>query len=135
MPIDILSSKAETSTIEVQVGEYAPVRILELELSQPLLTISAVDDKTGQSYRRANCLVRLHTQPLGIVELTLDKSKVSPHEYAQHIWQALHVQINEHLQQDGLPSISGLDEGGIARPSAPACLQERDRFLAEAPFV
>src|SRR5438270_10057977 len=88
MPIGILSSKAETSPSEVQAGDYAPVRIFELELSQPLLTLSAVDDHTGQAYRRANCLVRLHTQPLGMVELTLNESELRPHEYVQHIWQA-----------------------------------------------
>ncbi len=131
-----LSSNHETSTIEVQAADYyAPVRILELELSHPLPTISAVDDKTGQIYRRANCLVRLHTQPLDIVELTLDKSEVHPDEYVQHIWQALQMQINEHLQHDGLPSISGLDERGIIDPRTPRCLEERERFLADAPFV
>jgi len=135
MPIDILSSKPETSSLEAQAGEYAPVRILELELSQPLPTISARDDKTGQIYRRANCLVRLHTQPLGIVELTLDKNEVSPHEYVQHIWSAFNAQMNEHLQQDGLPSISDLDERGIAHPRTPRCLEERERFCVDAPFV
>lgn len=127
--------KPETSTIEAQGGDYAPVRILELELSCPLPTISAVDDKTGQSYRRARCLVRLHTQPLGIVELTLDKNELSPHDYVQPIWDTLNAQINEHLQKDGLPSMSRLDEKGIASPRTPDCLEERERFLADAPFV
>jgi GT2 family glycosyltransferase len=130
-----ISSKAETATIEVQAGDYAPVRILELELGQPLPAISAIDDKTSKSFRRANCLVRLHTEPLGIVELTLEKEEVSPDEYVQHIWHALHAQITEHLQQDGFLSISSLDERGIANSGTPRCLEERERFLADAPFV
>src|SRR5205814_5533882 len=43
--------------------------------------------------------------------------------------------INEHLQKDGLPTLSGLDERGITSPRTPVCLEERERFLADAPFV
>src|SRR6266480_2693412 len=132
MSIDILSIKSETSSIGAQAGDYAPVRILELELSEPLPTLCAVDDKTGHSYQRANCLVRLHTQPLGIVELALEKSEVSPHEYVQPIWQAFHAQIHEHLHQDGLPAISDLDERGLAHSETPRCLEDRERFFAAA---
>src|SRR6266571_2689835 len=103
------SSKPETSPMEARAEDYAPVRILELELSQPLPPISAVNEQTGQSYRQANCLLRLHSQPLGIVELPLEKDEVSPQEYVQHIWTTFQAQITEHLQQDGLPSISDLD--------------------------
>ncbi len=102
-----LSSNHETSTIEVQAADYyAPVRILELELSHPLPTISAVDDKTGQIYRRANCLVRLHTQPLDIVELTLDKSEVHPDEYVRFLADAPFVSIivSTHDRPERIPA-------------------------------
>ncbi len=125
----------ESSAIMVQASDFAPVRMLEVEIGQPLPSVSAFDDKTGQYYRRANCLVRLHTQPLGIVELQFDENGVSAHECAQHIWRVLHTQIIEHLQQDGLPPVTELDPAGLSSTGTPKCIEERERFCTSAPFV
>jgi GT2 family glycosyltransferase len=118
-----------------QSSNSIPMRILEVELGQPLSTISAFDEKKGCSYQRARCLVRLHTQPLGIVELEIEGSELRPEEYAPKIWQSLSVQINEHLQQDGLPAITELTAEGLPFLSDPRCIEERNKFLADAPFV
>jgi glycosyltransferase involved in cell wall biosynthesis len=133
MDRQILTRKLEVST--AQVPDLAPVRIVEIEVGQPLPDVSAFDEKTGQRYQRALCLVRLHTQPLGLVELQLDEHGVSAEEYASHIWHTLSEEINEHVRQDGLTAVSGLDAVGLACPSTPACLEEREQFLAHAPFV
>jgi GT2 family glycosyltransferase len=111
------------------------MRILEIEVGQPLPDVSAVDEKTGQHYRRALCLVRLHTQPLGLVELQLYEHGMRAEEYAFHIWHSLREAINEHLRQDGLPAVTRLDVVGLVSPAIPACLEEREQFLIHAPFV
>lgn len=111
----------------------APARILEVELSQPLPAIAACDGQ-GRRYLRALCVVRLHTQPLGVVEFQFDEQGVSPTHCAQQVWQHLHGQINEHLRQDALPLITELTPEGLP-VSAPRCVQEREEFLAHAPFV
>src|SRR5689334_4797057 len=118
-----------------QSSSSISIRILEIELGQPLSMISAFDEKQGYSYQRARCLVRLHTQPLGLVELEIEKSELRPEEYAPKIWQELSVQINQHLQQDGLPPITELTTEGLPSSSLPHCVKERDKFLADAPFV
>src|SRR6516164_2084797 len=130
-----LSSKPEPSALMNHVAAYAPMRILEIELGEPLPSLSVIDEKTGHSYQRAMCLVRLHTHPLGLVELQLVEGGMDPHFYVQHIWSALGPQINEHLQQDELLPVSGLDAGGLPGISTPACIKKLERFLAHAPFI
>jgi glycosyltransferase involved in cell wall biosynthesis len=135
MRVSTLSSETKTSISAVQAADYAPARILEIELGESLPSVSAVDEKTGQRYQRAMCLVRLHTQPLGVVEFQLVEEWTSPFDYAQHIWYVLGTQINEHLQQDNLLSVTGLDVAGLPGSGTPRCIKERERFLAQAPFV
>src|SRR2546423_4487893 len=125
----------EKSTIMTQATGFSPICMLEIDIGHLLPTVSAFDEKTGQHYRRALCLVRLHTQPLGWVEVQLDECEVSAQEYAQHIWRTLSVKINEHLQQDGLPPVTGLDMNGLPSPSTPRCIEEREEFFTHAPFV
>jgi hypothetical protein len=64
--------KPEASAATFGILSYVPMRIVEVELGQPLPPISACDEETGHTYERALCLVRLHTQPLGMLELPLD---------------------------------------------------------------
>lgn len=131
----MLIRKTKVSTMTAQVPELEPTRILEIELEQPLSDISALDEKTGRFYRRALCLIRLHTQPLGMVIFQFDEQGVSASACARHIWHNLHVKINEHLCQDGLPRVIELDAVGLPSSTTPRCLEERERFLAQAPFV
>lgn len=135
MQMRTLSGRLETSPILTQTAEYAPVCILEIELAEPLPSISAVDEKTGYHYQRARCLARLHTRPLGVVEFQLAEGPTSPYEYAQHIWSTLGAQINEHLRQDGLPPVTDLGAAGLPGPSTPRCIEERKAFLPHAPFA
>jgi glycosyltransferase involved in cell wall biosynthesis len=115
--------------------DLAPARVLEIEIGQPLLPVSAVNNETGQCYRRAMCLIRLHTRPLGVVDLQLDEGGMSANECAENIWRTLHNEINEHLQQDGLPAAAGLGVEGFPSASVPRCIEEREKFLVDAPFV
>ena len=131
----MLVDKQKTSVDAVQYEDFTPIRIVEIELGQPLSTVQALDEKTGQNYRRARCLVRLHDQPLSLIELQLDDQGASPHDYAPYIWHVLGKKINEHLQLDGLPAVTGLDEKGLLSPHKPECIEVRERFLEDAPFA
>lgn len=114
---------------------FSPMRMVEIEIGRPLPTISGFDETTGQQYRRVLCLVRLHTHPLGLIELQLDESVMSADHYAMHIWHVLAERINEHLLQDGLPAVSELRSAGLPTSSTPRCSEEREKFFAHAPFV
>jgi hypothetical protein len=130
----LLSNKQEAPVNITGESDFVPVRMLEVEIGQPLPDVSAFDEKTGRHYQRAWSLVRLHT-PLGLVELQLEERGVSAGEYAAHIWRTLSETINEHLRQDGLPAVARLGEGGLLSPGEPQCVETLERFLANAPFV
>ena len=112
-----------------------PIRIVEIELGQPLPTLSAVCQSSGTAYQRARCLVRLHDQPLGIVDITFDKDELTAQDYIPLLWQSLKESIVAHMQQDGRPPISRLDPEGIVSFTTPRCQEEREAFCATAPFV
>ena len=51
------------------------VRVIgEIELAAPLLDIPPASALIGEKYRRAQAVVRLHTQPLGLVELEVTEN-------------------------------------------------------------
>ncbi len=135
IPLHVLSRKPGAPGIVEQAPGFEPARVIEVEIGQPLPDVPACDAQTDRHYQRALCLVRLHTQPLGLVELQLDEHGVSAEEYAAHIWQALSEKINTHLRQDHLPALTVLSARGVSNPGTPACLEERARFVAQAPFV
>jgi GT2 family glycosyltransferase len=113
--------------------DLTPIRILEIEIGQPLFSVTP--EHKGQIYQRALCLVRLHSHPLGTIELDLVHGPISADACAQHIWTALSTQINMHLQQDTLPIVNNLDAEGLVSPDRTSCIQARADFLAAAPFV
>jgi GT2 family glycosyltransferase len=133
--MSVTQQKVSTKEIDDQFQDYVPVRILEIELGHELPTISAFDEGKVKHYQSAHCLVRLHSQPLGLVELKFEKDELFPDEYAPKIWQSLNIQINEHLQQDGLQTVTTLASSGLTISSKPLCIEEREQFLNKAPFV
>lgn len=114
---------------------FEAIRMLEIELSQPLPTISAVEPQSGRVYRHAHILIRLHNRPLDVIELRLMDDGLPADIYAPIIWQSLHRAINAHLCGDGLPEVSGLSNAGLPTANLPPCLVARQEFLAAAPFV
>jgi len=118
-----------------QVTSFEPAAMLEIEISRALRLEKPVDPETGWDYRRALVLVRLHTQPLGLIELPLDQVGPDADLLARGIWNALESEINSHLREDGLPEISNLDPEGLRTAGVPSCLEARASFLARAPFV
>jgi GT2 family glycosyltransferase len=123
-----------TQTASHEPG-FVPARMLEVELEHPFPAFTSYDEQAGKHYQRALCLVRLHTQPLGVVELFLDEQGEREQEHVNSIWQVLHDEINSHLQGDDLPPINALSVTGISSSSVPRCVQEREHFLARAPFA
>jgi GT2 family glycosyltransferase len=112
-----------------------PIRLLEIEISDPIPAIAAVDEQSGARYERARSFVRLHTQPLGLVELELGGKGLRAADYADRIWAALQAEVVSHLDADGLPVPERLTEHGLPTPDLPACLEERRRMFANAPFA
>lgn len=125
----------QKDSAERQIAGMSQIRPCEIELSLPLPVLTAADEKTGQHYRCASCLIRLHTQPLGTIEIPFYTDELAGCDYAPLIWQSLREEINDHLRQDGLPALTTLDPSGLAFSEIPCCEYEREAFFATAPFV
>lgn len=117
------------------VGAFRAVNTCEVELSQPLPDIPATEPANGQDYARARVLVRLHTTPMGLVELDVPREGLAASALARHIWATLAPRMNTHLREDGLEAPQTLDASGLPVRSPPECLRQRARFLADAPFL
>jgi GT2 family glycosyltransferase len=115
---------------------FTPTRIMEVELSHPLSDLCHATDITNQPYQKALCLVRLHSCPLKVVELTLEDGQLGPQQLAEQIWQEAQEQINRHLQEDGLETIVRLDKCGVSGGEVlPRCRLERERLREKLPFA
>jgi glycosyltransferase involved in cell wall biosynthesis len=113
--------------------DFVPARLVEVELGGPLAAVAAVA-AGGRRYARALALVRLHTRPLGVVELPLPPGGLAAAECARLVWAALGDAIAAHLRADGLPVPAALPVAGLPA-AAPACLAARAALRAAAPFV
>ncbi len=117
------------------VADFEPVRVLEVELGEPLPALCRLEAHTGRSYPSAQVLVRLHTHPLGLVHLRWQADVMEPEAYAAQIWEALEPAINAHLRDDELLELTELTAAGVVTPILPRCVEARARFLANAPSV
>jgi glycosyltransferase involved in cell wall biosynthesis len=112
---------------------FAPIAIAEVELSKPLRPVAA----TGADvrYGSARLVVRLHTRMIGVVDVDLSAGDLAPRACADAVWTALGTAINDHLREDALPAVDGLDELGLAPAQAPPCLERRAAVLRDPPSV
>jgi GT2 family glycosyltransferase len=128
-------SSAQTSVVEPSAPNFTPALVLQVELSQALPAVTAIEPTSQRRYQRALTLVRLHSKPLGVVEIPLKPNGLGAEEYARHIWYALGPAINQHLEQDGLPTIHALTATGLPQANEPACQHECSVHTAQAPKV
>lgn len=118
---------------EPEAPGFRAARMLEVEISHPLPDVTAFTSEGEQKYQRAICLVRLHTRPLGVIELQLDEQGLSAANFARRIWATYGAEISAHLRQDGLEQIDELSAGGIPTAVKPGCRREQDQLLSTAP--
>src|SRR5260370_39508519 len=100
-----------------------PVRVLALEISQPLAGIGPAagpgEEGGEEPYSSALVLVRLHGRPLGTLQLDLRAGAVAAGEVARLVWDRLRQPIVDHLAADGVPPPDCLTETGLVSPQGP----------------
>lgn len=114
---------------------FAPVRMAEIELGEPLATLRSGIGELGAGYRAAQVLVRLHGTPLGFAIVDLEDGDVPPDVLAALVWDQLGDAIRAHLSEDELLVPGTLAPSGLPSPALPRCLRSEAEFLARAPFV
>ena len=120
---------------ERQTAGFKPMRVLEVEIGQPLPGVAPRDPETKRRYERALMLVRLHTQPLGAVEMPVGTEGVGPEEQARAIWKELCHEIQAHMRLEGLPEPNALGARGLPAGTTPRCVRERETVLVNAPLI
>lgn len=129
------SDVSATGVSDASTQPFVPIRVLEVELSEPLEEITPAFGRDGVKYERALVLARVHRHPLGLVEVELaDDGGLPAAKLAECLWSAVGDRIVSHLRDDGLPAVERLGSSGLPG-SRPRCELERERFLADAPFV
>ena len=110
-----------------------PSRLLDLELSEPLPSVSPLHGT--RRYRRATALLRVHRVPVGLMPLELPPGGLEADDLARAIWTAAGDVVNAHLREDGIPEPSGLEAGGLTAAADPACQRARRELLETAPPI
>jgi GT2 family glycosyltransferase len=120
---------------DAAVPGFRPALMAEVELSDPLRLVQCEPARDVARYERAIVLVRLHTHPLGVVEIRRPPSDLTPADLADEIWRSLARETVEHLRLDGWSEVTEPPIEGYATCSPPACLARRSELLETAPFV
>jgi len=114
---------------------FLPRRILTIELGGPIPPIEPEAGPDGRPWRRAAVLVRIHSWPIGFIDLDLADGALSPDALCSGIDAALGPAVAAHLRSDGLEVQDGLTPAGVPTPDDVPCLAPRRAFLASAPPV
>jgi GT2 family glycosyltransferase len=114
---------------------FQPALMMDIEIGQPLAPITGRNEATGQRYRQATALVRLHGQPIGTLELELPEEGLEASLYCRQIFDELGGAINAHLAQDGLAPVASLDPDGVVCRQSPGCVIARQATNRNGPFI
>ena len=120
---------------EPVLPDFEPIKIFEIEISQPIQHVTADRSTVASTYRKGLALVRLHSVPLGVIKIHFEERGVGPEALAALIWDHLGDAINAHLRQDGLPEVTALGPDGLPVSGDTACVSGRRQVLRNAPFV
>jgi GT2 family glycosyltransferase len=116
-------------------AQFTPIRVLDVELSEPLADIGHAVTNDGIPFGRARVFVRIHTWPLGFVDVDLGPSGVPGDSLAAAVEIALGSRVRRHLEEDAIPAVTSIRPGGIADVAEPACLGARREMLRAPPSV
>ncbi|MFG3684816.1 glycosyltransferase [Micromonospora sp. NPDC047740] len=113
----------------------APVRVLAVELSEGVPDIPDTGGPDGARYAAAQVLVRLHGEPLGLVDVALPAGGLTAPALTATIRDRLATAIDGHLHHDGLPTLDRLDTRPVGETVGTGSCPSRRPAAAHAPFV
>src|SRR5829696_2051925 len=81
-------------------GDFAPTRIMVIDVGQPLPSIDVGSTATGRPYQAVEALVRLHARPLGMLTVDLTTGPIPASQLELMIEQRWGDIIRQHLRAD-----------------------------------
>jgi glycosyltransferase involved in cell wall biosynthesis len=121
--------------LPIDEARFTPTLVLDREVSESFGDIAPALTASGAPFVRARILIRIHTWPLGFVDLDFGDSGISAGALAAKVEVELGAQIRGHLEADDANSITA---GGVeisAGPSEPACLRARGETMRAPPSM
>jgi glycosyltransferase involved in cell wall biosynthesis len=119
----------------VEIADFTPILLLEVELSQPLANINLIHPTDGKCYSRAQVLVRIYTCPIGYIHIEHPSGEINAEMLSQLIWNELQQEINHYLKDNDLPMVDHLGISGLSGMDVPGYIQVREQLLQNAPVV
>jgi len=114
---------------------FRPKLVVDVELTAPLPTL-LTRNAAGKEHDRALVIVRLHTEPVGIIDVDLSSGGCTPDQLGKAIWDTCGHAIADRMDAtdgvDAMPVACPL-EGLVTGPSR--YLEERERVLGNAPSI
>ena len=118
-------------TVTSALQDFTPVQMIDLELTKPLPRVTYDGRHT-----RVWVLGRLHTEPVGVCIISLDRGDLTPDQLGALIWPEFREPVTRRFAGAGLPRPSGLTGEGLnADPATWPFLLRRQATLAAAPFI
>ena len=121
--------------ISSEALSYKSTRVLSVDIDHPIRDLVRRSNPDSQEYMRAMILVRLHNQPMGIVEVDIPENGLTADRLASQIWGELKNPIHDHLLADNFPMPDRLSKVGFETNPMPLCLKRQNDLLDAAPFV
>jgi glycosyltransferase involved in cell wall biosynthesis len=95
-----------------------PIKVGELELSDPIADIELPPGPDGTPYTAVRLLVRMHREAVGHVYLAPDMLGAAA--IRAEVWRQLGPTISKRRAHDGLPALDALPAGGLPAADVPA---------------
>jgi glycosyltransferase involved in cell wall biosynthesis len=116
------------SDLRTDIAQAPAGLVCECELADGIAPIA-----TPRAGIEALVLVRLFTEPIGTVTLTLGLDGISASELAQTIVREFGPTIRERMEECGLEWTDHLPEDGLSPPRTPRFVRSRERVLRDGP--
>jgi GT2 family glycosyltransferase len=111
-------------------GPFPAGIVVDCELSSEVPAIAAQAPTAT-----ALVLVRLFTEPIGLLRLTVDEQGLTPAELAREIVTQLGFELRERFRDCAIPWTGSLASGGLTPGRTPTFIKGRHRVLAEGPVI
>jgi glycosyltransferase involved in cell wall biosynthesis len=114
---------------------FAPHRLVDIELSEPLPDLRPELGDLGIPYAAAVCLIRLHGAPIGYMHVDLGAGGVDAEELAALISSEVGREVALHLRRDGIDGDIALTAAGLQGGEDLPCTVSYREFLEQAGSV
>ncbi|MGQ0575329.1 MAG: glycosyltransferase [Pseudonocardia sp.] len=123
----------EAAPHEPAAAPFRPVLLIDVDVVEALPEIAATGPD-GRRYGRADVLVRMDTEPLGILEVPLDGDCPAT-SLATRIWARFGRAITTRATEAGTPAPDGLPIAGLTSARPTRHRRERAAALAQSPPI